>query len=372
MGDAEIVLTAYLEWGEACVERLLGDFAFAIWDPRRQRLFCARDHMGMRQLIYHHSPGRFFAFATDPRAILVLPQTPYRINEARIADYLVEELEGIDKTSTFFEEVFRLPPAHSMSVGIDTFSVRRYWTLGPEPTLRGGSKQSYAEAFLETFTEAVRCRLRTVGPVGSTLSGGLDSGSIVAVGSQLLAAEGRAPLHTFSAVSPEGAAEPETRAIQVGASMNALDPKMVSYGRVRDLRPSVVQLAGEMEEPFDSYMTLVRTVYVVAQRQGLRMLLDGVGADVVLSEGRRLARLLRAGRWRTAYREASGHNQFWNRAYPPGRELARSARAAFVPHHSSSPKAVAPATSRRSDDPRLADQRGLRVARPGTRPYPEP
>ena len=158
-GDAGLALAAYLEWGEGCVEHFLGDFAFAVWDPRHRRLFCARDHMGMRQLIYHHSPGRFFAFATEPRAILVLPQVPYRINEARIADYLVEELEGIDKTSTFFEEVYRLPPAHTLTVTPEGMRQRRYWALEAGPELRLASDDEYAEAFLEVFTEAVRCRL---------------------------------------------------------------------------------------------------------------------------------------------------------------------------------------------------------------------
>jgi asparagine synthase (glutamine-hydrolysing) len=160
VGDAEIILTAYLAWGESCVERLLGDFAFAIWDPRRRALFCARDHFGMRPLYYHHTPGRFFAFASEPRAILVLPQTPYRINEGRIADFLVSQLEGIDKTSTFFEEVYRLPPAHVLTVTPGGVKQRRYWTLEPGPELRLPTDEAYAEAFLDVFTESVRCRLR--------------------------------------------------------------------------------------------------------------------------------------------------------------------------------------------------------------------
>jgi len=80
IGDAELILLAYLEWGEDCLDRLLGDFAFAIWDPRHQKLFCARDHFGMRPLYYHHAPGKRFLFASDARSILVLPQVPYRIN----------------------------------------------------------------------------------------------------------------------------------------------------------------------------------------------------------------------------------------------------------------------------------------------------
>lgn len=330
-GDAGLALAAYLEWGEACVERFLGDFAFAVWDPRLRQLFCARDHVGMRQLIYHYSPSRFFAFATEPRAILVLPQVPYRINEARIADYLVEELEGVDKTSTFFEDVYRLPPAYTMVVTKQGVRQRRYWRPEPGPELLLPSDDAYAEAYLDVFTEAVRCRLRTVGPKGSMLSGGIDSGSVVAVARRLLAAENRAPLLTFSAVSPDGDAEPETRAILAALTIDGLDPTTVSFARLDGLLPELEQLTWDLDEPFDGSMTLVRAVYLAARRRGLKMLLDGAGGDTVLSEGRQLARLLRAGRWRTAYREASGQNRFWKGAYPPRRELLKSARVAFVP-----------------------------------------
>jgi asparagine synthase (glutamine-hydrolysing) len=330
-GDAEIVLAAYLSWGEACVERFLGDFAFAIWDSRQHSLFCARDQMGMRSLYYHHSPGRFFVFATEPRAILVLPRTPYRINEARIADFLVDQLEGIDKTSTFFEDVFRLPPAHTMTVTREGLRQARYWTLKPEPELRLPSDEAYAEAFLEIFEEAVRCRLRTVGPPGAMLSGGVDSGTVVAIARQVLAAEQRGPLLTFSAISPEGDTEPETRAIQAAMTMQGLEPHVVSYGDLDGLLPDLLRLTREVDEPFDGNMTLIRAIYLTAHRAGLKTLLDGVGGDVVLSAGRLIARMLRAGRWRGAYREAAGRNRFWKGEYPPGRELLRSARAAFVP-----------------------------------------
>jgi asparagine synthase (glutamine-hydrolysing) len=330
-GDAEIVLAAYLAWGEVCVERFLGDFAFAIWDPRQDMLFCARDQMGMRSLYYHHTPGRFFAFATEPRAVLVLPQTPYRINEGRIADFLVDQLEGIDKTSTFFEDVFRLPPAHTLTVTSERLRQGCYWTLEPEPELRLPSDEAYAEAFIEVFEEAVRCRLRTVGPPGAMLSGGMDSGTVVAVAREVLAAEKRGPLLTFSAISPEGDADPETRAIQAAITMNGLEPHLVSYGELDNLLPDLSRLAWDLDEPFDGNMTLIRAVYLAARGAGLKTLLDGVGGDVVLAEGRRLARLLRAGRWRKAYHEAAGRNRFWKGEYPPGRELLQSARAAFVP-----------------------------------------
>jgi asparagine synthase (glutamine-hydrolysing) len=109
-GDAELILRAYLAWGEQCLDRLLGDFAFAIWDPRERQLFCARDHFGMRPFYYHYGSRQRFLFASDARAILVTPEVPYRINNGRVADFLVSELEWIDYTSTFYEHIFRLPP----------------------------------------------------------------------------------------------------------------------------------------------------------------------------------------------------------------------------------------------------------------------
>ena len=330
IGDAEIVLQAYLAWGEACVERFLGDFVFAIWDPREQRLFCARDHMGMRPLYYHHAPRRFFAFASEPRAILALPQTPYRINEGRIADYLVNPLEGIDKTSTFFEEVYRLPPAHTLTVGPDGMRLRRYWQLEPGDELRLKSDDEYAEAFLEVFTEAVRCRLRGAGPVGSMLSGGMDSGSVVAVASSLLADAGQGPLPTFSAVSPDPSTCIETRTIHLTATIDGLNPSMISYADLDDVE-GLERHIWDLEEPFDAWMVLQTVVYLAARRSGCVVILDGVAGDVALGESDHLTRLLRSGRWLTAYREAAGQNDFWGGAYPPRREIARRLGSIVAP-----------------------------------------
>ncbi len=230
-------------------------------------------------MIYHETPRRFFALASEPRAILVLPQTPYRINEGRIADFLITQLEGIDKTSTFFEEVYRLPPAHTLTITPAGMRMRRYWTLEPGPELRLSTDEEYAEAFLEVFTEAVRCRLRGVGPVGSTLSGGMDSGSVVAVARTLLAEAGRGPLPTFSGVSPDGVDCVETRTIHAAQTMDGLDPHVVVYGQWGDLLPELQELTWNLDEPFDSHMTLLRALYLDARRHGVTTVLDGIDGD---------------------------------------------------------------------------------------------
>src|SRR5881296_3903808 len=132
--DAELILAAYERWGEACPEHLLGDFAFAIWDGRTQRLFCARDHFGVKPFYYHHRPGRLFALASEIKGLLVLPDVPRRLNETRVADYLVPLLE--DKEITFYEEIVRLPPAHHMTVSRDGVRIERYWALDPSREIR--------------------------------------------------------------------------------------------------------------------------------------------------------------------------------------------------------------------------------------------
>src|SRR5687768_586533 len=152
IGDGELILRAYLRWGDDCPKQLLGDFAFAIWDERQNRLFCARDHMGMRRLNYFHEPGKILVFATEPEAVLAHPLVPRRINQARIADYL-DHMEGFDLTSTFFEDVHRLPPAHGLAADSTTLSVHRYWRLGAEPKLKLGPGTDYVRGFFDIFAE---------------------------------------------------------------------------------------------------------------------------------------------------------------------------------------------------------------------------
>jgi len=189
IADSQLILAAYEKWGEYCPEKLLGDFAFAIWDERKQVLFCARDHFGVKPFCYHQSE-QFFVFASEIKALLCLPGVPCQLNEARVADYLEVLFE--DKAMTFYQHILRLPPGHSITVGREETRLRSYWSLDPERELRLGSDEEYAEA--------MRCRLRSAFPIGSMLSGGLDSSSITCVARKLLAQNGGRRLHTFSAI----------------------------------------------------------------------------------------------------------------------------------------------------------------------------
>ena len=329
IGDGELILRAYLEWGDDCPKHLLGDFAFAIWDARRQRLFCARDQMGMRQLIYHHAPGRLFAFATDAEALVAHPAVPRAINEARVADFL-DNLEGADLTSTFYAQVVRLPPAHRMTIDREGCVVSRYWSLELGDMLMLDSDEAYAAAFHEMFTTAVECRLRSASPIGSMLSGGLDTNSVAAVAAGLLQRQGKGPLATFSAIraTPEGCVE--SGAILRAIESPSFDAHLVNSDDSANVEAEIDRLEN-CREPFDGEMVLIAAVYRIARAADVKVVLDGVSADVVLTAGNRVAGLLKQGRLIAAMEEARRENTYWGPAWPVPTILASAAWAAFSP-----------------------------------------
>ena len=330
IGDGEIIVQAYLKWGRDCPAYLAGDFAFAIWDPRRQRLFAARDKVGMRQFIYHHQPGNLFAFATDAEALVQHARVPCRINEGRIAD-LIEGLEAIDGVSTFYESVLQLPPAHALIVDRETLAIWRYWQLEPTGIIERANDRAYEEAFLEVFTEAVKRRLRAPeGVLGSMLSGGMDSGSVVAVAARLLQQEGAPPLKTVSAIdtNPECL---ETRAIRALLSLPHLDPQLIPSEMPDPVRQAVCEAVRNCPEPFDGHMAMVFAVYHTAQAAGLKAVLDGLGGDTTLGSGNVVHWHLEEGRIGAAWREARADEQFWGDLMPAREQFAQLARQRFVP-----------------------------------------
>jgi len=133
--DAELVLRSYESWAEESPKRLLGDFAFAIWDANRCLVFCARDHMGAKPL-YFYSSSSFFAFSSEVRSLLAIETIPKRLNESRVVDYLVTELDRDDKHSTFYADVLRLPAGHSLTVSPRKFAMQAYWNLRAPPVLK--------------------------------------------------------------------------------------------------------------------------------------------------------------------------------------------------------------------------------------------
>ena len=305
--DAELVLRAYECWGEECPNRLLGDFAFAIWDARNQRLFCARDYVGVKPFYYHRSAS-LFAFGSEIRALLALDAVPRRLNESRLADFLVEELDREDEESTFYQDVQRLPAGHSLTVSPGRFDLRDYWDLKAPPLLKLGSLREYGEAFREVFVDAVRCRLRSTHPVGSTLSGGIDSSSVVCTIRELLAAELKEPLHTISLVDADESKCGETPYIREVLRGGGLTPHIVRSDQVS---PMTEQMA-DSDEPFEIFTYFTNWFgFAAAKKAGVRVLLDGISGDHIIPPYTYLATLLRSGQWNTLRRELSfGSREF--------------------------------------------------------------
>jgi asparagine synthase (glutamine-hydrolysing) len=292
--DSELILGAYERWGARCTEHLVGDFAFAVWDRERGHLFCARDHFGVKPFYYHHRPGRIFAFASEIKGLLGLREVPRRLNETRVADYLQWSFD--DQEITFFEEILRLPPAHTLLVRLEGISLGRYWSLDPDREVRRGCDEEYAEELREIFFEAVRCRLRSVPPVGSSLSGGLDSSSIVCTARELLRQQGRASLHTFSLVFddlPQCDERPYIEAVLAGGD---LVPHLIRGDRLSPLEDLDTYLRFEDEASWVFNMCLHWAMHRAAAEQNVRVFLDGLGGDEVVGHGlARLAELARRG-----------------------------------------------------------------------------
>ena len=314
VGDGELLHAAYQAWGRDCVRRLLGDFAFAIWDPGRRRLLCARDVMGVRPLFYHFAPGGQFAFASDTRSLLSLEGVPAQVDEGRVADALVGELEGFDDSSTFFCAIKRLPPAHTLVLEGNALRIERYWQpLPPRPADLPRSDAEWIEMQRFQLTQAVQCRLRASRRVGSMLSGGLDSSAVVAIGSEWSRANGEPRLAVFSAIDSGGDCA-ETRAIRSVISAFDLDPTLTDVHEPDAFVPAQRAFLGQLGEPFDGTMALISAQYHAAADAGVRCLLDGMPADNLYTTNDYAGRLTRTGHPVRAYEHAlASHRLLQNR-----------------------------------------------------------
>lgn len=198
--DPRLLLHAYEAWGEACLDHLLGDFAFAIWDARRGQFFCACDHFGIRPF-YFAEVNRSFIFSNTLDCLRLHPAVSDRLNDAAIADFLLFGM-NYDPASTSFADIHRLPRAHFLrwSHSHSGINLREYWRPPTDGTIHYQRRREYIEHFGELFKSAVEDRLRT-NKAGILLSGGLDSSSVTAVAHELRKEKYPAlELHAFTSI----------------------------------------------------------------------------------------------------------------------------------------------------------------------------
>lgn len=320
--DADLILLAYRRWGRDCPAQLIGDFAFALWDSHERLLFCARDPMGVKPFYYYRS-DRVFAFASEIKALLRLPEVPREVNERQVAGYLEWNLD--DRDGTLYQHIHRLPAAHAMTVTSGQAAQSAYWRLDPDRELRYATADQYAEEFREIFVEAVRARLRSVAPIGAALSGGLDSSSIVCVARRLAAGGAEPRLHAFSLVFPE-LPDPDLRAIdERGYVESVVRGGGVRAHRVRGDRltplTDVRRMLWHLDEPYFAPNAYLHwALYGAAAGSGARVFLDGLDGDTTVSHGfGRLEALAEAGPWSTFEAEIRAYAR--HRGMDPGAVL---------------------------------------------------
>jgi asparagine synthase (glutamine-hydrolysing) len=180
--DSELVLRAYEQWGPALLDRIDGDFAFAVWDPRTGRLFCARDRLGNKPFHYCRNDTTF-AFASDVSALLALPWVRKELNLDFVAEHLA--LEWMSLEDTFWTGIQRLPPAHRLEVSAEGLRRSRYWRPDVAMTLPCRTIADYAEYYRSLLFDVVRGMGNSSGPVACEVSGGLDSSALFAVAAGL-------------------------------------------------------------------------------------------------------------------------------------------------------------------------------------------
>jgi len=189
LADSEFIMRGYRKWGEECAEYFLGDFAFVIWDVKRQHLFCARDQVGVKQL-YFYLTDTLFVCANDLKRLVIHPDIKSDINDEAVANFLVNG-DLISPELPFLKGVQKLPPAHSITITPSGVSKNCYWRLQDVPQIKLPNAKAYREKLTQLLEQAVHDRVRSVYPVASHLSGGLDSSTIAVIAARRLKQKGK-------------------------------------------------------------------------------------------------------------------------------------------------------------------------------------
>ena len=282
--DTEVILKAYQQWGETCLDRFNGMFALVIFDRETERIFMARDRFGIKPLYWWTSSEGFIAIASEIKQFTVLPGWRSRLNAQCAYDYLNWGI--CDHTSeTLFSGVHQLRGGEYADLSLKDPSKgihpQRWFNLNPQ--VRTIGKYSAAETFRELFTDSIRLRLRSDVPVGSCLSGGLDSSSIVCVVNSLLKSEGMETLQkTFSARLYNSRFD-EGEYIEAVISKTGAQDHHV-YPELNELFNELDSLVWHQDEPFNSSSVFAQwMVFRLAAENGVKVMLDGQGADELLA-----------------------------------------------------------------------------------------
>src|ERR1700704_868077 len=271
--DTEVILKAYVAYGENCLEHLRGMFAFAIWDNAAQKLFIARDRLGKKPLYYFIGEG-FLFFASEVRALLATALIPRKINQDAVEQFL--SFGSVSDPQTMVNGVMALQAGSHMTVGNGTVAIHKYWDPAGFAAANHATKrveESEAIAKLEPLlTEAISLRMVSDVPVGVFLSGGIDSSALVAI----LAGHLKQKINTFSVVFKEGDYSEAEFSTLVARRFNTEHHEINLTGE--DFLASVPDALSAMDQPsIDGFNTF--TISREVRRRGLKVALSGLGGD---------------------------------------------------------------------------------------------
>ena len=307
--DAALVLSAYQRWRQDCARHLNGDFAFAVYDLGVPALLLARDAMGVRPLYYAHGPDGRFAFASEIKALLSLPGVRAEPDLEGLADFLLlgqRPLEQQDRTCV--AGIVALPPAHRAVITPDRVDVRRYWDFDTGRSIRLRSPADYVDAFRDHFATAVRRRGRSACPVAVSVSGGLDSSSVL---SQLETDRrgGRADCPGVVGVSYVGAAgtdADERRYLEDLEAHHALTITRIPLERFQGVLRGAEDQVRAIEAPLMDFMWgVTEATFRAAGAAGAKVMLSGHWGDQMLFTPAYLVDLFARGRWVDIWRHTA-------------------------------------------------------------------
>ncbi|MCM2464708.1 asparagine synthase (glutamine-hydrolyzing) [Methanoculleus oceani] len=320
--DTEVILHAYEEWGRDCLTRFNGMWAFALWDERRRELFCARDRLGVKPF-YYTVVGGSFLFASEIKALREHPEAGRRPNDRMLSTFLAWGVA--DHTAgTMYDGIFQLPPAHAVVVSEEGVGEQeRYWDFAMNPAPGGVDDEAAAGKVRDLLTDAVRLRLRSDVPVGTCLSGGIDSSTVTALINVLLRAESPESVgdrqKTFSVCFDDERFD-ESRHIDTVVAATGVASRRTIPG-TDGLWEDIGRLLYMQDEPFASLSIYAQYCVMRLAQSEVKVVLDGQGADEQLAgyiayQAPYIRGLLRSGNVAAALREGIGsarhHRSFFS------------------------------------------------------------
>lgn len=276
--DTEVILNCYKEYGEDCLHKLNGMWSFAIWDKKEKSLFCTRDRYGIKPF-YYYKDSRSFIFGSEIKQILE-SGADKSVNEDIIYDYLV--FNFIDHTEqTFFKNIQKLPAGWKIRANADEFKVSKWYEL-PQERIEGGDLKTLYQDFYNLVYDSVRIRLRSDVEVGSCLSGGLDSSTIVCLMHDILHNEGKAEIQkTYTACYDDSGIDERKYVEEVIRQTNST--KYYCFPDLKGLIEDFDKMVWHQEEPFTGSTVYAQwSVFKKIHETGIKVVLDGQGSDEIL------------------------------------------------------------------------------------------